>query len=112
MPTPRLTFSPPAIPASAACFQNAVRQTDIADGWPRRERLRAQCVGYSLGVALTERSAIDRAGYGCCQRCPPVAKMTSPVIQRAASDARNTATGPMSSGTPTRPRGICATIPD
>jgi hypothetical protein len=36
--------------------------------------------------------------------------MTSPVIQRASSEARKTATGPMSSGSPIRPSGIWATV--
>jgi hypothetical protein len=36
--------------------------------------------------------------------------MTSPVIHRAASEARNTAMGPMSSGTPIRPSGIWLAI--
>jgi hypothetical protein len=35
--------------------------------------------------------------------------MTSPVTHLASSEARNTATGPMSSGVPRRPRGVAAT---
>src|SRR3954451_14206962 len=37
--------------------------------------------------------------------------MMSPVIHLASSEARNTATGPMSSGVPRRPRGVAAIRP-
>src|ERR1700758_1762790 len=41
---------------------------------------------------------------------PPFAKMVSPVSQPASSEARNTATRAMSSGWPTRPNDVLATI--
>src|SRR5260370_21078510 len=43
-------------------------------------------------------------------RNPPDASRTSPVNHAEAPEARNTATGAMSSGCPNRPSGVCATI--
>jgi hypothetical protein len=44
------------------------------------------------------------------QRKPPATLIRSPVIQRDASEARNTATSAMSSGWPRRPSGVPAII--
>jgi hypothetical protein len=58
-----------------------------------------------------------RAARSCCASArdrryqrPPDATRVSPVIHSERSDARNTATGAMSSGRPPRPSGVCATI--
>src|SRR5579863_5498286 len=51
-------------------------------------------------------SGHDRSPY----LLPPFAKTIWPVSQLASSEARNTATRAMSSGWPTRPSGVLATI--
>src|SRR6516165_10211287 len=43
----------------------------------------------------------------CRYRYPPAMYSVSPVIQRESSEAKKTAAGPMSSGWPIRPSGVC-----
>ena len=55
---------------------------------------------------VTSRGGWERS----LRHMPPDTASISPVTQRASSDARNTATGAISSGCPTRPNGVCCNI--
>jgi hypothetical protein len=66
---------------------------------------------------MLEGARPRRAARSCCASAPdrryqrpPDATRVSPVIHSERSDARNAATGAMSSGRPPRPSGVCATI--
>jgi hypothetical protein len=49
--------------------------------------------------------------YALQRNIPPDASMRCPLIQRAPSDSSAANTGPISSGTPTRPSAVCDATP-
>ena len=72
------------------------------------KNLRPTFQGQSRSIS-DDRCCGDRSGV-VLSHMPPDAASISPVTHRASSDARNTATGAMSSGCPIRPNGVCCNI--
>jgi hypothetical protein len=96
----------PRLPPPALADARSERATvNLSAPFWHSRRVRKACAGKKAGTHLRLQRADSQAKY-----CPPLAEIVDPVIKPASSEARKTTQRAISSGSPSRPIGICGRI--
>ncbi len=102
-------------PAAAQDHRLIEHSLDLACIWPAlTARIRTQMTMLlpedKSGGARKRRGGCPAALRTQTKNCPPLADRVEPVMKPASSEARNTTQRAISSGSPSRPTGICGMI--